>query len=138
LILLAGTPRYEPVQPTPYWPKGLSVDQKIAAVDRGLAPRWFKTVTRSTWVANNFVATDYSTDSTRGKRCADLANDPPLPVLIRYLCEFHASDVKPSLEKLTLPLLMIRPTFTAAVRADTGFTTSLVPVGKGEFLAVKA
>lgn len=27
--------------------------------------------------------------------------------------------------------------FTAAVRADTGFTTSLVPVGKGEFLAVK-
>jgi predicted O-methyltransferase YrrM len=28
--------------------------------------------------------------------------------------------------------------FTAAVRADSGFTTSLVPVGKGEFLAVKA
>ena len=28
--------------------------------------------------------------------------------------------------------------FTAAVRADAGFTTSLVPVGKGEFLAVKA
>lgn len=28
--------------------------------------------------------------------------------------------------------------FTAAVREDGGFTTSLVPVGKGEFLAVKA
>jgi predicted O-methyltransferase YrrM len=28
--------------------------------------------------------------------------------------------------------------FTDAVRADDGFTTSLVPVGKGEFLAVKA
>jgi predicted O-methyltransferase YrrM len=28
--------------------------------------------------------------------------------------------------------------FTEAVRADGGFTTSLVPVGKGEFLAVKA
>lgn len=28
--------------------------------------------------------------------------------------------------------------FTAAVQADGGFTTSLVPVGKGEFLAVKA
>lgn len=27
--------------------------------------------------------------------------------------------------------------FTATVRADGGFTTSLVPVGKGEFLAVK-
>ncbi|MGI4936567.1 MAG: O-methyltransferase [Janthinobacterium lividum] len=28
--------------------------------------------------------------------------------------------------------------FTAVVRADSDFTTSLVPVGKGEFLAVKA
>jgi predicted O-methyltransferase YrrM len=28
--------------------------------------------------------------------------------------------------------------FLAAVKADDGFTTSLVPVGKGEFLAVKA
>ncbi|WP_229519406.1 O-methyltransferase [Massilia rhizosphaerae] len=28
--------------------------------------------------------------------------------------------------------------FTATVRTDRGFTTSLVPVGKGEFLAVKA
>ena len=28
--------------------------------------------------------------------------------------------------------------FTAAVKADTGFTTSLVPIGKGEFMAVKA
>jgi predicted O-methyltransferase YrrM len=28
--------------------------------------------------------------------------------------------------------------FTAAVRADASFTASLVPVGKGEFLAVKA
>jgi predicted O-methyltransferase YrrM len=28
--------------------------------------------------------------------------------------------------------------FTDAVRADPAFTSSLVPVGKGEFLAVKA
>ena len=28
--------------------------------------------------------------------------------------------------------------FTGAVQADAGFTTSLVPIGKGEFLAVKA
>jgi hypothetical protein len=28
--------------------------------------------------------------------------------------------------------------FVALVEADTGFTTSLVPVGNGEFMAVKA
>ena len=119
LILFAGTPRYEPTRPSPYWPQGLALEKKVAAIDRFMAPRWFKTVTRATWVKNNFTAPDYSTDSARGAAFADLANTPPLPVLIRYLCEFHASDVRADFSKLTQPLLLVRPTFTAAVRADT-------------------
>ncbi len=119
LVLLAATPRFEPAEATPYWPKGLTLEKKVAAVDEFLAPRWFKTVTRKTWVAGNFVATDYSADETRGRKFADLANEPPLPVLIRYLCEFHASDVKIGLAQLKQPLLMIQPSFTEAVRADT-------------------
>ena len=118
LVLLAGSPRFEPVEATPYWPKGLTLTQKIAAVDGFLAPRWFKTVTRTTWVANNFVASDYSIDDARGRKFADRANAPPLPVLIRYLCEFHASDVKLGLAQLKLPFLMIQPSFTEALRAD--------------------
>ena len=118
LVLLAGSPRFEPVQPTEFWPAGLSVEKKIVMVDKGLAPRWFKTVTRDTWVTNNFKAADYSVDDARGKTFADRANDPPLPVLIRYLCEFHASDVTPALAKSTLPILLIEPTFTPALRAD--------------------
>jgi pimeloyl-ACP methyl ester carboxylesterase len=118
LVLLAGTPRYEPVEPTPYWPKGLTVDKKVAMVDTGLAPRWFKTVTRTTWVTNNFNATDYSTDEARGKVFADRANAPPLPVLIRYLCEFHASDIVPALARSQVPLLLFTPLFTPALRAD--------------------
>jgi pimeloyl-ACP methyl ester carboxylesterase len=119
LVLLAGSPWFEPTRPTAFWPKAMPLDRKIAMVDRGLATRWFKTVTRTTWVAGNFVATDYSPDTVRGKRFADLANQPPLPVLIRYLCEYHASDVRLDMAKLTQPLLMIQPSFTAAVRADT-------------------
>lgn len=118
LVLLAGSPRFEPVEPTPYWPKDLTLEKKVAMVDGYLAPRWFKTVTRQTWVTNNFVATDYSTDESRGKRFADRANDPPLPVLVRYLCEFHASDVRAELPLVTLPLLVIQPSFTPALRAD--------------------
>jgi pimeloyl-ACP methyl ester carboxylesterase len=118
LVLLAGSPRFEPVEPTPYWPKDLTLDKKVAMVDGYLAPRWFKTVTRQTWVANNFVATDYSADEARGKLFADRANDPPLPVLIRYLCEFHASDVRAELPQIKLPLLMIQPSFNPALRAD--------------------
>jgi pimeloyl-ACP methyl ester carboxylesterase len=118
LVLLAGSSRYEPVEATPYWPQGLPLEKKIAMVDNGLAPRWFKTVTRTTWVANNFLATDYSVNEARGKPFSDRANAPPLPVLIRYLCEFHASDVAPTLASSKLPMLLIQPLFTAALRSD--------------------
>jgi pimeloyl-ACP methyl ester carboxylesterase len=118
LVLLAGSPRYEPVEATPYWPQGLPLEKKVAMVDGGLAPRWFKTVTRTTWVANNFQATDYSVDEARGKTFADRANVPPLPVLIRYLCEFHASDVAPKLASANLPILLVQPLFTEALRSD--------------------
>jgi pimeloyl-ACP methyl ester carboxylesterase len=119
LVLLSGTPRYEPLKPSPFWPKDMPLEKKVAGVDGYLAPRWFKTVTRDTWVKGNFVAGDYSVDSVRGNRFADLANTPPLPVLIRYLCEFHASDVGQDLTRLKAPLLLIQPTFTATIRADT-------------------
>ena len=79
LVLIAGSPRYEPVEATPYWPQGLQLEKKVAMVDSGLAPRWFKTVTRTTWVANNFRATDYSVDEAHGATFADRANGPPLP-----------------------------------------------------------
>lgn len=119
VVLLAGTPRFEPVTASRYWPKDLTLDQKVQAVDRMSAPRWFKTVTRQTWVRGNFVATDYSADSVLGRRFADSANQPPLPVLVRYLCEFHASDLWPDLGHLQRPMLLIQPSFTASVRADT-------------------
>jgi pimeloyl-ACP methyl ester carboxylesterase len=119
VVLMAGTPRFEPVTATRWWPRNMTLEQKVQAVDRFSAPRWFKTVTRDTWVSNNFVATDYSTDSSLGRRFADRANQPPLPVLIRYLCEFHASDVWPDLERLKPPLLVIQPSFTERLRADT-------------------
>ena len=119
LVLLAGSSRYEPVEATPYWPQGLPLGKKVAMVDNGLAPRWFKTVTRTTWVANNFLPTDYSVDEAHGKTFADRANAPPLPVLIRYLCEFHASDVAPMLAHASLPILLIQPQFTETLRSDT-------------------
>ena len=119
VVLLAGTPRFEPMTSSRFWPKNLTLEQKVQATDRYSAPRWFKTVTRDTWVKGNFVATDYSADSVLGRRFADRANEPPLPVLVRYLCEFHASDLWPDLERLRPPLLVVEPSFTVSLRADT-------------------
>jgi pimeloyl-ACP methyl ester carboxylesterase len=119
VVLLSGTPRYEPAKPLRFWPQNLTLDQKVKAVDQYLAPRWFKTVTRETWVKGNYTAADYSVDSTLGARFANRANDPPLPVLIRYLCEFHASDMWPVLDSLRCPLLVVMPHFTPKLRADS-------------------
>jgi pimeloyl-ACP methyl ester carboxylesterase len=119
VVLLAGTPRFEPVKATPFWPRDMTLAQKVQSVDRFSAPRWFRTVTRETWVRNNFVAGDYSVDSTLGRRFAERANQPPLPVLVRYLCEYHASDLWPDLARLAPPLLVIQPAFTESVRRDT-------------------
>jgi pimeloyl-ACP methyl ester carboxylesterase len=119
VVLLAGTPRFEPSPPLPFWPDSLPLERKVQAVDQYLAPRWFKTVTRATWVRGNFVASDYSVDSLLGRRFADHANDAPLPVLIRYLCEFHASDGWAYLQRLERPLLAIQPSFTASLRSDS-------------------
>jgi pimeloyl-ACP methyl ester carboxylesterase len=118
LVLLAGTPRFEPAQELPYWPKEMTPEKRAAFVDGGLAPYWFKTVTRETWVANNLVAGDYSTDEARGREFAGRANAPPLSALVRWLCEYHASDVGPALETLELPLLLVQPGFTEELRAD--------------------
>jgi hypothetical protein len=73
--------------------------------------------TASTGV-RGFPATDYSVDSSRGKKFAHRAGAPPLPVLIRYLCEFFASDVAPGAARLQRPLLLIRPLFTEVMRAN--------------------
>lgn len=69
-------------------------------------------------MAGNFVASDYSPDAQRGARGAELANAPPLPVLVRYLCEYHASDLRAELATLTTPFLGIQPVYPEAVRAD--------------------
>jgi pimeloyl-ACP methyl ester carboxylesterase len=120
VVLLAGSPRFEPVDESGGWPKNLTLDKKIQFTDQYMAPRWFKSVTRDTWVTNNFKADDYSTDPGRGARFADLANAPPLPVLVRWLCEFHASDLLADLPKLQQPLLVVTPKFTEGLRADPG------------------
>ena len=78
VVLLAGSPRFEPVTTTRVWPRGLTPEQKVQAVDQFSAPRWFKTVTRATWVWGNFKGNDYSVvDSARGRRWAEHANQPP-------------------------------------------------------------
>ena len=60
----------------------------------------------------------YSLDSIRGIRLWKQVAAVPLPVLIRYLCEFFASDIKTELYKLKCPVLVLRALFNDSVLAN--------------------
>lgn len=86
---------------------------RVASIDKFMAPRWFKTVTRETWDDNNFLPSDYAADPVRGLRLWRQAARPPLHVWVRYLNEFNAQDICPELERLTVPTLLLEPGFEA-------------------------
>ncbi len=108
VILLAGSARFVPTDTTrmPAYPP---LDQRVAGVDRYLAPRWFATVTRETWDDNNFLPSDYAVHPVRGLRLWRQAARPPLHVWVRYLSEFFAQDIALELDRVTVPVLVVKP-----------------------------
>jgi len=108
VILLAGSARFVPTDTT-RMPKYPPLDQRVAAQDRYMGPRWFATVTRETWDDNNFLPGDYAINPVRGLRLWRQAVHPPLHVWVRYLCEFNAQDATVDLDKLAMPVLVAMP-----------------------------
>ena len=85
-------------------------EQRVKSVD-AYAQRWFRTVTRRTWDDNNFMSYDYAVSPRRGLFLWREAQAPLLPVWIRYLLEFYASDPSPRLKDLRVPELLVEPAF---------------------------
>jgi len=109
LVVLAGVPR---------WPlpgnQATSLEGRIALVDRGLAPQWFRTVTEETWDDNNFLPRDYAVHPVRGLQLWRLAEAAPLPVKIRYSLEARAQDLAQEAARLSVPTLVVEPGFDEA------------------------
>jgi pimeloyl-ACP methyl ester carboxylesterase len=108
LVLLSGTPRWT-ITDTAYAKYYDTPQKRIASIDGFLATRWFKTVTRETWDDNNFLPQDYAVNPVRALRLWREAASPELHVWVRYLCEFNAEDLCPTLQTLTVPTLVLRP-----------------------------
>ncbi|NIP56525.1 MAG: alpha/beta fold hydrolase [Gemmatimonadetes bacterium] len=107
VVLLAGSARW--TSPDPSVPVEIPLENRVARVDRGLAPKWFRTVTRETWDDNNFLPQDYAANPVLGLRHWREAARPPLHVWVRYLCEFFAQDVTLDLDGLEVPTLLLHP-----------------------------
>jgi pimeloyl-ACP methyl ester carboxylesterase len=106
VVIIAGALRnyYEGIPAMANW----TFEQRVKGVD-AYAQRWFRTVTRQTWDDNNFMSYDYAVNPRRGLFLWRQAQEPMLPVWIRYLLEFYASDPSPRLKDLRVPVLLVQP-----------------------------
>jgi pimeloyl-ACP methyl ester carboxylesterase len=92
-------------------PKNYPLKNTIAYIDKITAPTWFKTISQENFNAGNYLPEIYSLDSMKGKELWKSPAVTDLPVIIRYLCEFFASDVTLELQKIKCPVLVLRAGF---------------------------
>jgi len=94
-------------------------EERVEIVNEGWAQKWFKYVTHETWESNNYPAEMFANDPVRSEQVRQQAEATLLPVKIRYLCEFMASDHSAELANLEAPLLALRPGFNERLLADS-------------------
>ena len=87
-------------------------------VNEGWAKKWFKYVTPETWESNNYPSEMYANDAVQAEQVREQVEAAPLPVKIRYLCEFMAADHSHELAGIDVPLLALRPGFNEQFLAD--------------------
>jgi pimeloyl-ACP methyl ester carboxylesterase len=112
-VILAGTNlvQFFPAPKDPTRKTPATFEERIAIVDEGLAAKWFKYVTPGTWNSNDIRPEMLSRDLAMGEKASQEIEAAPLPVKIRYLLEFWASDVTRNLDKLHVPVLALIPGF---------------------------
>lgn len=114
-VLVVGAPA-ELNTPPPYDTLGYA--NRVRFTDQYLAPMWFKTLSRQTWLNGNFLPEVYALDSIQAQRYWEMANGAPLPVLIRYLCEVWGYDFA-RYREAQAPVLVLVPGFRTELLAKT-------------------
>ncbi|MBK6422630.1 MAG: alpha/beta fold hydrolase [Gemmatimonadetes bacterium] len=126
VVLLAGSARFA-------GPRAMTAEQRVEFVDGPFSQGWFRTVTRETWDDNNFLPSDYAADPVLGLRLWRQAARPDLHVWIRYLLEYHASDIRTEHGATRTPVLLLHPGLEGAWREPTGdYLTAFTRAGWGD------
>lgn len=119
LVIVGGEPmRFVPSRRDSTGKTPMPRDERVSGVDNFMAPRWFKTVTKKTWLANNYAQPQYARDSTRAAELWRKSAGVPLPVMIRYLCEYYATDLSDELPRLGVETRVLVPEFSPEILAD--------------------
>lgn len=101
----------------------LTYQERVAFVDEYWAEKWFKYVTPETWYANDMPAEVLAVNPMTGEKASEQLESAPLPVKIRYLCEFWASDVTQEFAKLKVPVMALVPGFDEQFLAKPAYSS---------------
>jgi pimeloyl-ACP methyl ester carboxylesterase len=112
LVQFFASPK-DPARRTP-----IAYSNRAPFVDQTWVAKWFKYVTPETWKNGDLRQQLLSVDPVRAQTAWGELESVPLEIKIRYLCEFWASDVTRSFDKLQIPVLALVPGFDEKFLAD--------------------
>ena len=119
-VVLVGTNLVQffpsPKDPTRKTPT--TFPERVVSVDGSWAAKWFKYVTPETWRSGDLAPALLSVEPSRAQSAWEELEAAPVEIKIRYLCEFWASDVTRSFDKLQVPVLALVPGFDEKFLAD--------------------
>lgn len=118
VIIVSGMAKFTANFPS-FEPRSL-VD-RVSYIEKVLAPRWFKNVSTETWNKGNFAAASFCRDSTKAKAHWNMMSAVPIPVMVRYLCEYYCTDISLEYQNLKVPVLVVLPSFSSKVLGDYNY-----------------
>lgn len=121
VIIISGMAKFTANYPS-YEPRNLN--ERINFVENILSKQWFKTVSKQTWDNGNFARGTFSKDSVKTLRHWNMMSSVPIPVMVRYLCEYYCTDTSLEYANLKVPTLVVVPSFTGKVFSGNPYLAS--------------
>ena len=88
------------------------LQSSIGYIDKYTAPKWFGPMSKAKFDQGNYLPEVYSLNTDTGDSLWKISAGVPLPVYIRYLCEFFASDITLIASQVRCPVLIVRAMFS--------------------------
>ena len=123
VIIISGMAKFTPMYPS-YEPTSLA--ERIHYTEKIIAPDWFKEMDKKGWNEGNFPPETFSKDSIIANKYWKQMSNVPIPTMVRYLLEYYCTDLSLEYDKLSVPTLVVMPSFTreALVKPENYFLTN--------------
>jgi len=109
VIIVSGMAKFTTMNPS-YEPASLA--ERIYYTEKVIAQDWFKEMDKKGWDDGNFSPDTFSKDSIISNKYWEQMSNVPIPTMVRYLLEYYCTDLSLEYDKLSVPTLVVMPSFT--------------------------